>query len=66
VKVLALTTSYPGSADDSAGRAALERLLGDRELRARLSAAAREKAQHEFSFDAATTALLAVYDEGLA
>jgi type III pantothenate kinase len=52
--------------DVPALRAALERLLGDQELRAQLGAAAREKAQREFSFDAATTGLLAVYDEALA
>jgi glycosyltransferase involved in cell wall biosynthesis len=52
--------------DISALRAALERLLGDAELRARLGAAAREKAQREFSFDAATAALLAVYEEARA
>src|SRR5205823_765280 len=42
-------------------RAALERLLGDRELRARLGAAAREKAHREYSRTAAADALLAVY-----
>jgi glycosyltransferase involved in cell wall biosynthesis len=52
--------------DVPALRAALERLLGDEELRTQLGAAAREKAKREFSFDAATTALLAVYDEALA
>jgi colanic acid/amylovoran biosynthesis glycosyltransferase len=46
--------------DVEALRAALERLLGDPELRARLGAAARE---HAPSFDAAADALLAVYDE---
>jgi glycosyltransferase involved in cell wall biosynthesis len=52
--------------DIPALRAALERLLGDRELRARLGAAAREKAQRDLSFDAAATALLATYEEALA
>jgi type III pantothenate kinase len=52
--------------DIAALRAALERLLGDRELRARLGAAAREKAQRELSFDAAATELLAAYEEALA
>ena len=52
--------------DVGALRAALERLLGDAELRARLGSAARAKAQHEFSFAAATDALLAVYEEVLA
>ena len=46
--------------DVAALRTALERLLGDAELRARLGAAAREKAP---SLEAATDALLAVYDE---
>jgi glycosyltransferase involved in cell wall biosynthesis len=44
--------------DVTALRAALERLLGDAELRARLGAAAREQAP---SFEAATDALLEVY-----
>jgi len=52
--------------DPGALRRALERLLGDRELRERLGAAARAKAERELSFDAATTALLDVYDEALA
>ena len=52
--------------DIAALRAALERLLGDRELRARLGAAAREKAEREFSLDAASAALVAVYGEALA
>jgi glycosyltransferase involved in cell wall biosynthesis len=45
-------------ADLDALRAALERLLGDADLRARLGAAARERAP---SFEAATDALLEVY-----
>jgi glycosyltransferase involved in cell wall biosynthesis len=52
--------------DVPALRAALERLLGDGDLRARLGAAARAKAQRELSFDAATTGLLAAYEEALA
>jgi glycosyltransferase involved in cell wall biosynthesis len=52
--------------DVSALRAALERLLEQADLRARLGAAARQKAQHEFSFDASTEALLAAYAEALA
>jgi glycosyltransferase involved in cell wall biosynthesis len=52
--------------DVGALRAALERLLGDAELRARLGAAARQKAQCEFSFAAATASLLTVYEEALA
>ena len=49
--------------DVTALRASLERLLADAELRSRLGAAARERAQRELSFDAATDALVAVYDE---
>jgi glycosyltransferase involved in cell wall biosynthesis len=52
--------------DVDALRAALERLLGDAELRAALGAAARERAQREFSLDAAAEALVAVYEEALA
>jgi glycosyltransferase involved in cell wall biosynthesis len=52
--------------DVDALRAALERLLGDAELRAALGAAARERAQREFSFDAAAEALVAIYEEALA
>jgi glycosyltransferase involved in cell wall biosynthesis len=44
-------------------RAALERLLGDAELRARLGAAARAKAQRELSLDAAADALVRVYGD---
>jgi len=51
--------------DVPALRAALERLLGDAELRARLGAAARAKAQREFSLDAAADALVAVYRDAL-
>jgi colanic acid/amylovoran biosynthesis glycosyltransferase len=46
--------------DAAALRAALERLLDDAELRARLGAAARERAP---SFDTAADALVAVYEE---
>src|SRR5207247_2176469 len=49
--------------DVAALRAALERLLGDAALRAKLGAAARERA---VSLDAAAEQLLAVYDEALA
>ena len=52
--------------DPGALRHALERLLGDHELRERLGAAARAKAQRELSYDVAATALIAVYDEALA
>ena len=51
--------------DVAALRMALERLLGDAELRARLGAAARAKAQRELSFDAAADALVAVYGEAV-
>jgi glycosyltransferase involved in cell wall biosynthesis len=44
-------------------RAAIERLLGDRELCERLGAAARRKAEREWSWEAATDALLRVYQE---
>jgi glycosyltransferase involved in cell wall biosynthesis len=52
--------------DVAALRAALERLLGDADLRARLGAAARAKALLEFSFDKAAAALVAAYEEALA
>lgn len=45
--------------DPAALRAALERLLGDAELRVRLGAAARERARAAFSWEAATAATLA-------
>jgi glycosyltransferase involved in cell wall biosynthesis len=51
--------------DVSALRAAVERLLGDRELCERLGAAARAKAEREWSWDTATDALLRVYDEAM-
>jgi glycosyltransferase involved in cell wall biosynthesis len=44
-------------------RAAIERLLGDAELRRRLGAAAREKARREWSREAQADALLAAYTE---
>ena len=47
--------------DVEALRAALERLLGDRDLRRRLGAAARGRARRHFSWDAATDALLDAY-----
>jgi glycosyltransferase involved in cell wall biosynthesis len=49
--------------DPAALRAALERLLGDRELRRRLGAAGRERARIHFSWDAVTDATLAAYAE---
>ena len=47
--------------DVAALRAAVERLLGDGELRARLGAAAREKAAREWSWDAAGDELVELY-----
>jgi glycosyltransferase involved in cell wall biosynthesis len=49
--------------DPAALRAALERLLGDRELRRRLGAAGRERALRHFSWEAVTDATLAAYAE---
>jgi glycosyltransferase involved in cell wall biosynthesis len=49
--------------DSAALRAALERLLGDRDLRERLGAAARAKARAEFAWPAATSSLIALYRE---
>jgi glycosyltransferase involved in cell wall biosynthesis len=51
--------------DVSALRGALERLLGDQELRGRLGAAARERARTNFSWDRVTDLTLAAYDEAL-
>ena len=51
--------------DVAALREAIERLLGEEELRNRLGAAAREKARREWSWDAATDALLATYEDAL-
>lgn len=47
--------------DPDALRAALDRLLGDRELRRNLGAAARERARERFSWTAVTDATLAAY-----
>jgi glycosyltransferase involved in cell wall biosynthesis len=55
----------PGG-DVPALRAALERLLGDEELRRRLGAAARERARERFSREVAVTATLAAYEAALA
>ena len=51
--------------DAAALRAAIERLLGDAALRARLGAAAREQAGERFSWTAATAATLAAYEAAL-
>ena len=51
--------------DAAALRAAIERLLADARLRARLGAAAREHAGERFSWTAATTATLAAYEAAL-
>ena len=51
---------------DTAGlRAALERLLGDAELRRRLGAAARERARRHFAWGPVTDATLGVYADVL-
>jgi glycosyltransferase involved in cell wall biosynthesis len=52
--------------DVRALREAIERLLADPELRARLGAAARAKAQREWSRDAMADALVRVYEEARA
>jgi glycosyltransferase involved in cell wall biosynthesis len=51
--------------DPSALRTALEQLLGDAELRARMGAAAREDAVRRFSEDEATRATIAAYEAAL-
>jgi glycosyltransferase involved in cell wall biosynthesis len=47
--------------DPAALRAAIEKLLGDTALRARLGAAARETARERFSWGAATSSTIAAY-----
>jgi glycogen synthase len=49
--------------DPAALRDALERLLGDSELRRRLGAAGRERARQHFSWEDATDATLLAYDD---
>ena len=49
--------------DPRALRGALDRLLGDRDLRRRLGSAARDRARRHFSWDAVTGATLAAYAE---
>ena len=51
--------------DPEALRAAIERLLGDAELRSRLGRAGREKARAELSWESATSATIAAYREAL-
>ena len=51
--------------DGTALRAALERLLGDAALRARLGAAARERVRARYSRAIAATATLAAYEDAL-
>jgi glycogen(starch) synthase len=54
------------SRDVAALRAALERLLGDADLRHRLGAAARERIRKHFAWKPVTDATLAAYEEALA
>ena len=51
--------------DPGALRSALERLLGDPELRRRLGAAGRERARERFSWAAVTDATMAAYAEAV-
>lgn len=51
--------------DPAALRAALERLLGDAELRRRLGAEARERARRELSLEAAAAATVEAYRDAL-
>jgi glycosyltransferase involved in cell wall biosynthesis len=52
--------------DVPALRAALERLLADRELRRRFGEAGRERIRRSFSWPAVTDATIAAYEEALA
>jgi D-inositol-3-phosphate glycosyltransferase len=52
--------------DVPALRAALERLLGDAELRTRLGTAARERVRAHFGWPAVTTATIEAYEAALA
>jgi type III pantothenate kinase len=51
--------------DAGALRAAIERLLGDADLRGRLGKAAREKARAELSWSEATRATIAAYAQAV-
>jgi colanic acid/amylovoran biosynthesis glycosyltransferase len=51
--------------DPAALRSALERLLGDPELRRRLGAAGRDRARTHFSWEKVTDAILAAYSEAV-
>jgi D-inositol-3-phosphate glycosyltransferase len=52
--------------DPPALRTALERLLGDAELRTRLGAAARDRIREHFAWDAVLDATVALYEEAAA
>jgi glycosyltransferase involved in cell wall biosynthesis len=52
--------------DVAALRAALERLLGDPELRRRLGEAGRERVLEHFAWPAVTAATIAAYEEAFA
>jgi glycosyltransferase involved in cell wall biosynthesis len=52
--------------EPAALRAAIERLLGDGELRRRLGQAARDRARHELSWEEATSTTIAAYEQALA
>ena len=52
--------------DVPALRAALERLLADRELRRRFGEAGRKRIRRSFSWPAVTDATIAAYEEALA
>jgi hypothetical protein len=53
-------------ADVTSLRAALERLLGDADLRRRLGEAGRERAREHFAWPAVTDATIAAYEDALA